>query len=93
MVVVNVKLIVDFLVISLVCVDDLMIIIFMGIVGVMVIYDWLFDGGIIVSGFGVGFYEVSWDILGDKNISFMVIENGCVSDLVIGIVIVDVEIL
>ena len=91
-VVVNAKPIADFSVISPVCVDDPTTITFTGTAGAMATYDWSFDGGTIVSGSGVGPYEVSWDTPGDKNISLTVTENGCVSDPTTGTVTVDAEI-
>lgn len=42
-------------------------------------YDWDFDGGQVVSGTGIGPYEVSWDVSGDKNITLQVEEYGCSS--------------
>jgi len=43
------------------------------------VFDWNFDGGIVQSGNEMGPYVVSWEDLGDKNVSLTVTENGCAS--------------
>lgn len=44
-------------------------------------FSWNFDGASIVSGTGIGPYEVTWnESYGEKNISLVVSENGCTSE-------------
>lgn len=42
-------------------------------------YTWTFGGGTVVSGTGVGPYQISWTNAGIKNVTLTVSENGCVS--------------
>lgn len=42
-------------------------------------YNWDFNGGTIQSGSGQGPFLVSWNTPGIKNISLIVVENGCIS--------------
>lgn len=80
-IVVNVQLSVFFIVSGFICEDDISIVIYIGDGSVMVIYDWNFGIGIVVSGIDAGFYEISWVDGGNQIIILMVIENGCVFDL------------
>ncbi|MEO0728388.1 MAG: gliding motility-associated C-terminal domain-containing protein, partial [Bacteroidota bacterium] len=91
-VVVNPKPVADFTVTSPICVTDVSLITFTGTAGASATYDWVFDGGTVISGTGVGPYEIMWDTPGDKTITLTVTENGCVSDPATGTVRVDAEI-
>ncbi len=42
-------------------------------------YNWLFNGGIVLSGSGQGPYQVQWSTQGIKNVKLTVSENGCTS--------------
>jgi hypothetical protein len=42
-------------------------------------YTWSWDGGTVVSGSGVGPYQVRWATPGVKNLTLTVTQNGCVS--------------
>jgi hypothetical protein len=43
------------------------------------VYNWNFDGGTVVSGSGVGPYEISWSTAGSKNITLSVDQFGVTS--------------
>ena len=46
-------------------------------------YDWDFDGGTILSGYGPGPYEISWPDSGSYTVSLLITDaNGCTSNLV-----------
>ncbi len=91
-VVVNAKPVADFTVTSPICVTGTSIITFTGSATAAATYDWSFDGGTVVSGTGVGPYEIMWNTPGDKMISLTVTDNGCVSDPATATVTVDAEI-
>ena len=44
-------------------------------------YNWDFGSGTIISGSGAGPYEISWANGGPQNVSLIVDENGCTSEL------------
>lgn len=43
-------------------------------------YNWMLDGGSIITGSGQGPVELNWASTGDKTVSLAVMENGCTSD-------------
>jgi gliding motility-associated-like protein len=45
------------------------------------IYAWNWDGGTVVSGTGVGPYDIKWGSSGTKNITLSVSQNGCTSTI------------
>jgi PKD repeat protein len=51
---------------------------FVGQAGPNAVYNWDFSGGVVLSGFGAGPYEVVWNTFGDKNIVLSIDDNGCV---------------
>lgn len=65
-----------------VCLDNATTIDFIG-TGINIAgYTWDFDGGSILSGSGMGPFELSWDSEGDKSVSLITTDvNGCVSNL------------
>ena len=65
------------------CIDIPATIDFIGTGINLVDYTWDFDGGSIISGSGMGPYEISWDSPGDKIVSLVTTDvNGCLSNLV-----------
>jgi len=52
------------------------------------VYNWDFDGGEIVSGFGQGPYQIKWNGSGQKVITLSVSLNSCVSDTTRAIIII-----
>ena len=66
------------------CIDIPATIDFIGTGINLVDYTWDFDGGIVISGSGMGPYEVSWDSPGDKLVTLVTIDmNGCFSNPVV----------
>ena len=53
-------------------------------------YNWVFSAGTILSGTGIGPYEVQWGTQGDYNLSLTVEENNCNSDPFVSSIYVDV---
>jgi PKD repeat protein len=43
--------------------------------------NWDFDGGVILSGTGLGPYQVKWDSAGYRNVTLLVSDNNCISPL------------
>jgi gliding motility-associated-like protein len=54
-------------------------------------FNWDFDGATVISGTGVGPYELQWPAAGTYSISLEVTENGCVSESVTHAVLVEPE--
>ncbi len=52
-------------------------------------YNWNFVAGTIVSGTGIGPYQVNWSLAGNKNIALQVTENGCSSGITTNVVVVN----
>lgn len=71
----------EFTIDTSVCIDNIAIIDYFG-TGINVSeYSWNFDGGSVVSGTGMGPYEVVWDTPGDKVVSLVTTDlNGCLSN-------------
>lgn len=66
---------------SSICIDNSTIISFTGSNLNIVDYTWDFDGGTIISGSGIGPYEVSWVSSGEKLVSLFTTDtNGCISE-------------
>ncbi|MGH1435775.1 MAG: gliding motility-associated C-terminal domain-containing protein [Lewinella sp.] len=63
-----------------VCEDDISIVTYTGGADPAANYNWMFDGGTIISGADAGPYEISWPDGGNPTISLTVTENGCPSD-------------
>lgn len=63
-----------------VCVLDQTTITYTGNASPSAIYNWDFDGAIVISGSGQGPYVVFWDTEGGKNVSLTVTQNGVTSD-------------
>jgi len=49
---------------------------YQGNAGSSATYTWNFDGGVIVSGSGMGPYQVEWDTVGMKTVTLSVVYNG-----------------
>jgi len=73
----------DFRMDTSVCVDNVTVIDFFG-TGINISdYTWDFDGGMIISGSGMGPYELNWNTAGDKTVSLFTTDtNGCPSNTV-----------
>lgn len=71
----------DFLVPDSICLGKNITINYNGNMGTDAVYNWLFEDGVILSGSGMGPYDVQWDSLGSKIISLQVVSNGCSSVL------------
>jgi gliding motility-associated-like protein len=69
----------DFSLTDTICITENNIITYTGNAGPNATYDWDFDGGIVVSGSGVGPYEVLWPGSGTFEVGLTVEENGCSS--------------
>lgn len=71
----------DFSIDTSVCIDNPVTIDFIG-TGINIIeYTWIFDGGTVLSGSGMGPYQVSWDTPGEKFVSLNTTDNnGCLSN-------------
>lgn len=66
-----------------VCINNTTIIDFIGTGINLSSYNWNFDGGMVVSGSGMGPYEISWDAEGEKTVSLETVDiNGCLSNIV-----------
>ncbi len=78
----------SFLLADTVCMLDQTTITYTGNASPSAIYNWDFDGAIIISGSGQGPYVVFWDTEGIKNVSLTVTQNGVTSDPVINSVFV-----
>ncbi len=64
-----------------ICVEDPIIIDFIGSNFNIADFNWDFDGGTILSGTGMGPYEISWDSSGEKTVSLFTKDiNGCISE-------------
>ncbi|MCF8298190.1 MAG: T9SS type A sorting domain-containing protein, partial [Saprospiraceae bacterium] len=61
------------------CTFDTVTVTYTGTASASAIYQWNFDGGIIVSGSGQGPYEIYWTNSGIRNLSLQVMENSCIS--------------
>jgi len=71
----------NFLIDTSICIDNPATIIFIGSNLNIVTYTWDFDGGSILSGSGMGPYEVTWDAPGEKFVSLVTTDiNGCLSN-------------
>ncbi|MCH2081660.1 MAG: T9SS type A sorting domain-containing protein, partial [Saprospiraceae bacterium] len=65
---------------SEVCLEEPIVINYIGNASTSSNFSWDFGGGNILVGQGFGPYEVQWNTTGTKSISLVVEENGCVSD-------------
>ncbi len=81
----------DFIVNGVICVTDSAMITYQGTASPLANYTWDFDGGTVLSGTGVGPYEVSWVNAGNYNITLTVEENGCISSSSTEMIQVDAE--
>lgn len=63
-----------------VCADSVLTVTYTGMANPGAVFNWDFDGATILSGSGMGPYEVTWPAGGNYDISLWVIDNGCVSD-------------
>ena len=72
----------DFSVTGPVCENESSLITYTGNASASANFIWDFDGGSIISGTGEGPYEVQWPGSGNKNISLVVVEDGCTSEMV-----------
>lgn len=88
-IVINFVPILDFTVVSPVCVDQISDIIFTGNANPGSNFVWDVDGGQIVSGDNTGALEVLWTTDGIKTISLDMEENGCVAETAIENVVVE----
>ncbi|MFK8009363.1 MAG: gliding motility-associated C-terminal domain-containing protein [Saprospiraceae bacterium] len=63
----------------IICIDSTSTIIYTGTASPNAIFTWDFDGGNIISGSGLGPFEIEWTIAGNYNITLTVEENDCIS--------------
>ncbi len=63
------------------CRDNMVNINYNGTSSTTAIYNWNFDGGIIASGSNAGPFNIIWQTDSIKNVSLLVQENGCASNL------------
>ena len=72
----------DFSIDTSVCIDLVTIVDFFGTGLNISDYIWDFDGGAIISGSGMGPYEVTWSTEGTKSVSLTTVDNdGCLSNV------------
>ena len=69
----------DFITESPICSDELSTIEYTGNGSSATTFNWLFSGGTVASGSGVGPYEVSWPVGGLMYVSLEVTDSGCTS--------------
>ncbi|MEM6964845.1 MAG: hypothetical protein AAF573_08780, partial [Bacteroidota bacterium] len=69
----------DFTVPENICVSDVATVSYQGNASANAIYTWDFAGGNIISGNGIGPYDIQWADAGNYNITLTVEENGCTS--------------
>jgi len=69
----------DFSMNNIVCENLNTMIEFIGFATDSATFNWDFDNANIITGSGVGPYEVNWDELGTKNVSLSINDNGCMS--------------
>ena len=69
----------NFSVDPLICIDSTSTITYTGSANPNAIFNWDFGGGGIVSGTGVGPYEIQWSTAGNQTVTLTVEENGCTS--------------
>ncbi len=72
-----------------ICINETSTITYTGSATPSAIYTWDFETGTIISGNGVGPYEIEWTTSGTYNITLTVEENGCPSDMSTQTVVVD----
>lgn len=60
-----------------ICIDGIADVVFTGTANPNAIYNWNFDGAIIISGSVEGPYQLSWTSPGNKIISLSIEDNGC----------------
>ncbi|MEZ4957141.1 MAG: gliding motility-associated C-terminal domain-containing protein [Saprospiraceae bacterium] len=72
--------VVDFSVISPICLNESSTINFNGSVNTGAIFSWNFGGGTAMPGTGPGPHSVTWPTSGTKTVSLTVTENGCTSN-------------
>ncbi len=70
----------DFTITPEICQGDNASVSFTGTAGAGATYNWDFAGGTVVSGTGVGPYEVTFDNPGTFNVSLQIEENNCISN-------------
>ncbi len=80
---------VSFVAESPVCVNSASTVTFNGMSLPGAVFNWNFDGGTVVSGSGVGPYEISWPTAGSKNITLSVDQFGVSSPVVTENVVVN----
>ena len=73
-----------------ICSQDNATFTFTGSSGSDATYDWIFSGGTVVSGDGVGPFEVEWGTAGTYDLSLVVTENNCTSEPFLSTIYVDV---
>ena len=78
----------SFTIVSPVCHDSISTISYTGNASANAIYTWNFDGGTIISGTGMGPYQVSWTAIGTHYVSLLVEEYNCQSLIIIASVVV-----
>lgn len=73
----------DFSIPAVNCASDTVSVQYLGNASGSAFYNWNFGGGVVLSGNGQGPYEVLWQQAGNKSISLIVSENGCISTSVV----------
>ena len=64
-----------------ICVDSTSTITYTGNAASSATFNWNFGGGTVISGSGIGPYEIQWATGGDQTVTLTVEENGCTSIL------------